>query len=413
MLKARVVQGQGAAIPVTVDATPLDPGSALVGTISDGLTGPPLLPFTPAWSDAGPPVLVITLNGNQTASLPPGGYVIQVGLADGGGPLAYGSLQVLPAPNNEPLFDVLTTPGRMLLANPILRDDPDRVAALPLAIRAASSIVRRLCCRRFTRGVYTEYIVPSLEGAMRLNEFPVNQILRVSHKLRDAVEITADASTYQTAYVNFSTIDGDYAEPRNLIYTGLNLVSASNGVASTHNLPFATMATLQDLVDAVDAVPGWKATAGGYAAWPIGELYRDATSRGALTGGARFQVFSEDASPQRVDRRAGFVYMGHGRDAGFGPRWGPGWDQFDGYGLASSGDAVRITYDAGFTEIPDAVQHATMEMARLVMDRMLIDYTLKSESIGTYKYELNDKLLAVAVPEAIRGTLALYIGYTA
>jgi hypothetical protein len=106
--------------------------------------------------------------------------------------------------------------------------------------------------------------------------------------------------------------------------------------------------------------------------------------------------------------------MGYGRYAGgLGPRWGPGWNQFDDQGMEGSADVIRITYDAGFTEIPDAIQNATMEMARLVMDRMLIDYTLKRESIGTYSYELNDKLLGVSIPEAIRGVLALYIGYTA
>jgi hypothetical protein len=288
------------------------------------------------------------------------------------------------------------------------------VAALPLALRVASNIVRRICYRRFTRGTYTQYAIPSQEGAVRLDEFPVNQVLRVSRKLRDAVLISADPSTFQTAYVNFSVEDGAYSDPRNLVYTGLNLASASNGVPSTTSLPFASMATLQDLADAVNAVPGWKASAGGYAAWPIGELYRDAAGRGALSDGAKFQVFSEDATPQRVDRATGFLCMGYGRFAGgFGPRWGPAWSQYDDQGFDGPNDVVRVVYDAGFTDVPDAIQDATMQTARLVMDRMLIDYTLKSESIGAYRYELNDKLLGVSIPEAIRGTLALYTGYTA
>lgn len=415
MFKARVVQGQGASIPFTVSACPLDASLALVGTVSDGLTGPAILPVIPMWSDSGPPNGSITITPNQTAAIPPGGYVLQVGLANGGGPLVYGTLQVLAAPSNVPLFDVLTTPGRVLISDPSIANDPDRVAALPLAIRAASEIVRRYCYRRFTRGTYTEYHIPSLEGEIKLDEFPVNQVKRLSRKLDDAVTITADESAFQTAYANFITEDGDFSAPENVKYTGLSLVGASHGVTTTANLLFSAMTTLDDLIAAVNAVSGWTATTDGYGAWPIGELYCDATSQGALTDGVKLRVFSQDVGPRRVDRKTGFVYMGFGRfSGGFGPRWGPAWAQFDDDGGGEdASEVVRVVYDAGFTTVPDAIQNATVELTRLVIDRLLIDYTLKSESIGDYSYQLNDKLLGVSIPEAIRGTLALYVGHAA
>jgi hypothetical protein len=413
MLTARVVQGQGFSTTVTISACPVDASMALVGTISDGLTGPPILPFTPVWAGTGPPNLLVVLTPSQTAAIPPGGYVIQVGLANGGGPLVYGSFTVLAAPGNVPLFDVLATPGRFLLSDPQIRSNPDRVSAIPMAIRAASDLIRRVCYRRFTRGTYTEYHLPSQEGEVRLNEFPVNRLIRVSRRLQEAVSIQADPRVFQTAYVDFATEDGAFADPANLTYTGINLVGSSNGVASTAAVPFASLTTLNDLVAAVNAASGWTASADGFGAWPVSEIYCDATSQGALSDGVKLKVFSDDASPQRIDRATGFLYMGYGRFGGFGPRWGPAWAQYDDQEWVDASSTIRVVYDGGFTVVPEAIQNATIELARLIMDRMLIDYTLKSETIGTYSYELNDKLLGISIPESIRGAISPFIGHIA
>jgi len=414
MFTWRVVQGQGTAINITVSACPVDASLALVGTVSDGLTGSALLPFTPTWGPNGPPQVVSTLTPAQTATLPPGGYVVHVGLANGGGEVAIGTLQVVPAPGNAPTFDVLTTPGRVLLMNPEIRNSPDRVAMLPISLRGASQLIRRVAYRRFTRADYTEYHTPALDGGIRLNEFPVNRIIRASRRLDTAITITADASVYQTAYCDFVTADGAYNDPENLSYTGINLIGTSNGVQSTTTILFATTPTLADLATAVNAVSGWKASPGGYGAWATSELYCDGTSQGALDDGVQLPVFSEDVSDSRLDRRTGMYYVGSGRFVDdFGPRWGPSWTAFADYGFPGVDDVVRVKYDAGFTDIPDAIQDATVLMSRLVTDRLLLDMTLKKESIGDYSYELNDRLMGLTVPDSIRGMIAPYIGYTA
>lgn len=413
MFTWRVTQGQGAAIVVSVSACPVDASIALVGTVSDGTTGAAALPFTPTWSASGPPHVSVILTSAQTAALAPGGYVVHIGLASGGGELAIGTLQVISAPGNLPAFDALTTPARVLLMNPELRNNPDRVAMLPLSLRSASQLIRRSAYRRFTRGEYTEYHTPSLEGGIRLNEFPVNRIVRASRRLDTAITISADPSTFQTAYCNFATSDGTYNDPENLSYTGINLVGTSNGVQLTTTILFSSTPKLSDLATAVNAVSGWKSTADGYGAWATSELYCDGDSRGALDCGVRLRVFSEDVSSSRIDRRTGMYYVGSGRYASdFGQRWGPNWVEFASTGYECD-DVVRIKYDAGFTEIPGPIQDATVLMSRIVTDRLLLDMTLKKESIGDYSYELNDKLLGLTVPDAIRGMIYPYTGYTA
>lgn len=403
-----VVQGEGSMLPLTVTGCPLDSTLVLAGTISDGLTGTPILPFTPKWSSAGPPYTHCTLTGAQTAAIPPGGYVVQIGLANGGGSLAYGTMSVLAAPNRTPLFDVLATPGDMLLMVPSIRSDPDRIAALPLALRTATNMVRRFTNRYFTRTDYTEFLAPSLEGQICLKEIPVNEVYRVSHRLKTAITITASAASFQTAYVNFITKDGAYSMPSNLEFIGINLVSAASGVSQTTPLYFSSMTTINDLVTAVNAVSGWTATATtDYGLWPIGEIYGDAISQGALTNrGVQLRVFSEDVSTAHVDRRTGMLSIGISQYSGVGPSWGPAWSAFDFQGLYFGDQTVRVNYNAGFTTVPEAIRSATIEIAKLVGDQLLVDFNLKSEDIGDYSYDLNDTLLTIPYPIAQK--LSLY-----
>src|SRR5690606_13122879 len=131
-------------------------------------------------------------------------------------------LTILPAPGNLPAYDLLATPGRVLLMDPAMRSDPDRVAMLPVALRGASELIRRHCRRRFTRADYTEYHFPNLEGVVRLGEWPVHRILRASWKPRTAVTITADPGVYQTAYVDFETQDDPLGDPGRTTYVGIN-----------------------------------------------------------------------------------------------------------------------------------------------------------------------------------------------
>jgi hypothetical protein len=405
----RVVQGQASTITIKVSACSLSATEILAATVSDGHTGPPTLSLTPAWGASGPPYVALTLTSGQSAALPVGGYVVQVTLASNNGALAYCLLEVVAAPNGTPTYDLLATPAQAMMMNAEIAASPDKVAALPFALSKATETIRRYCNRTFTRREYTDYYTPSLEGEVMLAETPVHRIVRVSRRLQTAIEITADASVYQVAYADFITQDDAAAGPFNVRYTGLTLNGVASGVASTAPVLFSGLATLNDLAAAVNAVPGWKATVqDSYGAWPVSELYCDGTSQGALTDGVQIQVFSDDVSLSRLDRRTGLLVIPNATfGGGFGPRWGPDWLAWGDFGQIRD-DVVRVVYDAGFTVIPSVVQTAAVELAKTVFDRINLDYAIKKESIGSYSYELNDSI-SMSIPDPIRQDLSPFV----
>lgn len=413
MFSWTAVQGEGTLLPLKVTGCPLNGSLPLSATVSTGTTDAPLLVVTAAWAPAGPPYVECTLIAEQTASLAPGAYVVQVGLADGSGSLAFGVLNVVAAPGNTPSYDVLATPSLVLSQYPTIAADPAKVAALPNLLQKATEVVRRYCNRTFSRRTYTEYLSPSLEGEVLLREIPVNRVTRLSRKPRTAIAINADPSVYQVAYVDYLTADALLPAPSNVTYTGLVLTGWSSGASSSTPILFSGLTTVNDLAAAVNAVSGWTAVVdpSGYGAWPIGELYCDGTSQGALSDGVQLNVFSEDVSTSRIDLKTGMLQLAYGSvGAGGDARWGPGWSAWTDASayLSVSDDLVRATYDAGFTTVPYVVQQAAAEIVKAAFSRMDVDYALKSETIGEYSYELRDDM-DLSIPVPVRRDLASFV----
>lgn len=411
MFSWAAVQGQGTAFRLKAVSCSVDAATALVGTISTGGTDAAVATFTPTWSATGPPDLSGSLTAVQTAALAPGAYVVQVGLADGSGAIAYGLLTVAAAPANAPSYDLLATPAFVLSQCPEVAANPAKVAALPAMLLKATQVIRRHCNRTFTRRVFTEYLDPSLEGEVMLQEMPINRVARVSRNLKTAVEIKADPSVFQVAYVDFETADAASPNPFDVSYTGITLVGSAAGVASSHTILFSTLTTMSDLIAAVDAFSGWTATTGGgsYGDWPIGELYCDGTSQGALGDGVQLRVFADDVSASRLDRRTGLLTLPRGSYGDpFGPRWGPDWAAWNDYGVAASDSPVRVTYDAGYTTVPPVVQQAAVEIVKVGFNRLDLDYALKRESIGEYSYEFRDNF-NLSIPDPVRQDLAPFV----
>lgn len=242
-----------------------------------------------------------------------------------------------------------------------------------------------------------------------LQEMPINRVIRASRKPVTAIEITADASVYQVAYTNFVVVDNPLPTPFNVSYTGLVLNGLTNGVSSATTIPFAGLATLNDLAAAVDAVSGWKATIedASYGRWPVSELYCDGDSQGALGDGVQIKVFSEDVSTSRINLRTGLLRMPRSF-GGLSPRWGPDYLAWGDYNGVEADEIVRVTYDAGFTKIPPVVQEAAVELAKTAFDRIETNYAVKKESTGYYSIELND-VISLSIPDPIRQDLSSFI----
>lgn len=367
--------------------------------------------MTATWSNGPLGLVDVVVPGANTTLKDDGIYQWLVQLTDGSAVLARGSLSLSGYPGSGlPGDPDLTTLSYVQLALAAVTLTPIQVDYLPFAVNAASDVARRFCNRRFTRSTYTIYRSPSIDGLILLDEFPVNSVLRISSGLDTAISVSADQVAFQIAYVSFDS-SGDFAgSGTDQSYTGITLNSVADGVAVQTVIPFAMNAKISDLVDSINAIPGWTATIplASYAAWPTSEIYCEDSAQGAMTdGGVTLQVFSRDIRGS-VDHRTGMLCIGTGYNSvGFGPRWGPDWTGFDCPSLvASPSNVIRIVYDAGFSNIPPAVQQAVAEVAKAILVRFKEDYTLKSESIGSYKYELRD--VWDLMPGSARQALGFY-----
>lgn len=410
-----VIQGQPATFTLTLSGGEFTGSEPLDASVSTGLTDNPIATFAPTWSETGPPLVDCVLSRTITGSLAPGAYVVQVSVAGGGGALAYGLIQVVASPSRSPLYDVLTTPATAMLLAPELADDAGKLAALPFALRVASNTIRRFCNRDFTRRDHVDYEYPSLEGLVRLREFPVNVVRRISRGLRAAVAIQAAPGSSPMAGVVYLSEDEPSPPSADPSFVGIVL---RGGVGSPDEVEimFSNAPALNDLVAAVNAVSGWSAklTDASYGSLPTSELYCDGGAMGASSAPAELRVFSEDVRADSIDRRTGMVRLSRGRlGGGLGPRWGPDWAALDDRGdRGDDADLVRVAYNAGFTVIPEDVQHAAVELAKVAFTRINLDYAIKKESIGDYSYEFNEGA-KLSIPDPVRHALAPYVNHQA
>ncbi len=368
--------------------------------------------LTPSWNSATLGLIDVQVSAASTTAQNAGVYQWLLKLTDSSAAIARGELNLLGAVGTGlPGLPDLVALSYVQSALASVSLTQDQVDYLPYAVNSASLLVRRFCNRRFTRATFTETSSPSLEGLVRLNQIPVNRVIRVSNKLLSVMNIWANETMFQNAYVNFSTT-GDFADSNTaLTYTGINLVSSTNGVTTTTPLLFATYTTLGALATAINAVSGWTATvnAGNYGSWAVTELFCDDGSQGALDEGVSLRVFTQDVSKMRVDSRTGMISLGYGAaTSGFGPKWGPTWFAMDdptGYGFDDN--FVRVIYDAGYDVVPPPIQQATAELTKDILERFRTDFALKGESIGAYKYELRDRY--DGIPQHVRQTLSRWV----
>lgn len=285
-----------------------------------------------------------------------------------------------------------------------------QLAFVPSAITAASNEIRRWCMDRdFTQMTYTgEIYQVTLNGYVRLNQIPVNQIIRVQAQLQTAITISNDAALSSQVLFAYT---GDVTDGQTV--TGLTLNWVSNGTPSTTTLNFTANETIATLATAINGVgSGWNAEADSQlGAWPVTELYNGfiavGTSQNA-TGQTALQVFSQDVADACFHpddgQKTGLVWTGE-QYSGLGPRWGPyplDWDY-----VSNTPALVKITYNAGFATIPAIVQLATVEGVRIILQRMRYNPYLESFTAGEVSYTIA-KTMMQAMPPYILQELSQY-----
>ena len=407
---ATLIQGAGNTFVVTLNPPAAFQGTEnLAASVSSGGTATAITTTTPTWASgqtAGAYTIVnLPFTATQAAALAPGYYVVIITLADSTAPLAWGLLEVVsgPSASPNPVQDFLVTPAEVLGLVPDLCA-AGYLADLPRVITSATQAIRKYCSRNFTRTTMTKEFYPNYQGQIRLDEIPVNEVIRIATG-RDAALWIVGPSNAQIANVRFA-YTGDYDS--GIVNTGLILTSTASAITTTTTLLFATYTTIQALATAINAVSGWTTQVGNtYGLWPSTELVGADSAQGALVGsGCRLDVYSQDAALERLDANTGMIWLGGGI---YGsnlntPAWGPDWMQF--LPSQQSPQRVKVTYDAGFTTIPSPVVMAAIETIQAAFARLTTDQIIKSETADAYSYQLRDQL--DFIPDAAKHALATY-----
>lgn len=383
----------------------------LAGVVWPGDEQPATFTFTPTWN-SGPLGLVdLPIVGSLTTSVNPGFYELIVKLADSSEAIAYGSLDVQAVPGTESQSLVSIPYVRAALADTTLSQA--QVDFLPYAIQSSCKFIKRYCGDRdFIQKTYVKEYMPALDGQVRLDQIPVNQVIRVQGDRDSAMTIAMTDAAVTSAWCNWS-YTGDYE--RGITITGLNLYSQANGVQTVQNVPFSSLSppTVQSLADAVNALssPSWVAQVnGGYAGWPVTELIGGDVAQGAIWGnGVSLDVYCQDLNNCRLySADTGILYVGYTTSAyTLGPTWGPDWIAFD-YPPIPPGTStkVKVTYNAGFASVPDDVQGAAAELTKYFLGRLNTDFALERERLGDYEYVL--RKVWPGMPDSVKHVLSLY-----
>ncbi len=390
----------------------------LTGTVWLAQSETPIISFTPVWFVATSCQVTITLSMAQTATLSIDTlYNVQVFATRAGVTycIAWVSLQVLPAAGTQGAAtppDLISGPyAAQMLASLALT--PAQLEQIPTLITAASNAIRSWCSRRFDQAVYTEFCPVELNGTIRLKNPPINQITRVQTQPTEAMTVTNPSTSVQSARC-YLTVTGDAVAGQTI--TGLTLVSVSNGVATTTNIAFTANETIIGLAAAINAISGWLAVADPVLGlWPVTEMVEGLIAQGAgnQDQGAVFNVLAVDLNNVRFypddGQLTGIIWTGQ-QYSGLGPRWGPGWQEYDDYG-GWQGGGVKVTYNGGFAVIPPQIKLGCVELVKLQLQRLKTDVLLISETAGQYSYTINPRLILALPPEVLGGISAYRIHY--
>lgn len=295
-----------------------------------------------------------------------------------------------------------------------------QTAALPYLITAASGEINRLCRRFFAVNSFDDIKAPNRgqpdKGEpdwLELTSFPVvpGSITRCASGRTVALTVAnSDTTTNARAYVQFTTTgDPDICLTR----TGLTLTRIASGVTTSSSLTFAAYPTVTTLAAAITALgSGWSGTVTDpFGSWASADLYG---AIGPLTavgtpGGAQLDVFSYDLAGFDVAMSRGAVYLPSARSlrtpAG-GWFWPTAPEDETLFGGAGNRSSVRVTYQAGFSTIPLAIQEACAEAVKAALYRLKTDDMLQSESAKDYSYTL--RAVLPGLPAHVREAMNSY-----
>ncbi len=278
-------------------------------------------------------------------------------------------------------------------------------AYLSSLIQAATDSVRRYCAGRiFNLSSFTEYYSVGIRKTetplVLLRQIPIKSISRVGLMSRALQIQNSNTTVYSRA--NVSTTD-----------LGLVITTVASGTTATINLYYGTYPTIAQLAAAINGLGnGWSASVqsgqtGSFNTWSSADLKPVQGAVSTFLGGAYLEL-PQDAA---ITSCGPWGFEGDNQYQGSWTMSGPGWrldpETGEMWFVTRRGALnLRVDYIAGFDEVPESVQEATVLTAVSTWRAGLINPAIKSEHSSDYGYEINDKL--TAIPKAAMDLLAPY-----
>lgn len=251
---------------------------------------------------------------------------------------------------------------------------------LSLFITAASRLTEKYCDRLFISTSRTEYADGKgwgINGFIEVQAYPISSVDSIG-VAADGLWIGNNSTSVQQARASLSP-------------TTLTLTRVTSGTTASSSLTLSGYSTIGALVTAINALGnGWIASTT-YTSWGVASLIESSGAKSAKPpGGAVFQVFDDSL----ID------------DFDWGDATDTIWGDFP-PGVRN----VRIAYTGGYGTLPDDLQNAVAMVTASMYQRSLRDQTLKSETVGDWKWTAADGVDGsgiASIPVAAQELLAAY-----
>jgi len=256
-------------------------------------------------------------------------------------------------------------------------------------INAASDAIERYCGRTFASGKHQQLYSGSGRDTLRLRNFPVTSVARVSVGRISAFSVSNSSSDAKEA-----TVSNDLTNLTFKVYGGTNDTESS---PDTVTIGSNTVAQLVVLINALGN--GWTATAsGGSDAWKGTELFKIESS-GCLRIAVSLYAPVEAEEDIRLDGTAGLLRRGFGTEPWFQRRRRTHLPAHIPYVAALGGDIwpegqlnIFVDYTAGYSTIPFDLEMLCNELAATIMRAGARDSALTSETGAGYSYSASGAL---------------------
>lgn len=357
---------------------------------------------------------VVTFQNADTASLAPGTYFLEATFTRAGrtGTIGWFKLFLVDAAGTSTgnAIDLVTIATVQAAIGNVLPADQSYIAG---AITAASqAVIQYLGGQNVKQQTYDQILLATTDGFILPPQQPLNDVLRIAGGRSAAMTLQNTSGAVQWATVSYAQT-GDVAT--GFTVTGLTLTWALNGTTTPQTILFSSLspATVQSLATAINGngtltSAGWNATVqGNFGGWAVSELVTNDVAAQDGINGAYLEIWSQNLTGARIKRPGNVIDIRQcntfqGSNIPFAWSFGGG--------LATgttkiSRPEVRCIYNAGYATVPPAIQQATIEVCKILFERLATDMTLRSESADGYSWGSVGPEAIEAIPKAVRQAL--------